>query len=181
MEKAKQQPNFKVVPKRTQRGRFAPITFAFTTRLSLEECIARLEAENRIYRGRLTSIMVSSDGDTYKFRMLLRNSPNRAEATGMLQRWEGTATLVTGRVSAFHISWFELFILSMGPTLFILLALSSGNLTTLLCFSAFCMLFVAGFLEEAQAHRKLVDLIEAAVAPEKDRKRAKAKHHEFPT
>jgi hypothetical protein len=187
MQKVKQQSNFKVVPMRTQRGRFEPITFAFTTRLSLEECVARLEAENPRYSGRVNTALATTNGERYQFRMIYSNGRVRSEANGTIERWAGTETLVKGEASLCYDSKrrFE----SVVTGLLIIGVIVHFGLSANMhndCISVLSIVWIAAFttiwfsvLQQPHAH--LVDILEETVTPEKGRKHdkvsEKAKRH----
>jgi hypothetical protein len=156
--------HFKHVPERTRKGLFSPIEFAFTTRLSLDECVARFERENAHWlQGEVQIEVFPQDNDRYAFTASSKGIWGAPiTAVGRLRRWEGTATLITGEVGSGY-NPFLLFY--MGAIIALIEGILQVNPQG---FFAAVWLAIVGTSVKNKSSDHMIDVIEYIVAPIQD-------------
>lgn len=174
MQKRKSEKGFKHIPRRSRKGLFAPIQFAFTTPVSLEECVHRLEleGEKRLLRPfishsgvyvRLTEI----DSDRYEFLMTSMS----VEASGTLTRWEGTSTLLHGESrDCYRMIHFISFGFLVGIVIYAMLFLVNGSWPGILA-GVLSILILIGLVYWQPYQSRLLNILEDIVAPEPEKKK----------
>jgi hypothetical protein len=159
---------FKHVPERTRKGLFSPIEFAFTTRLSLDECVARFEQENERFLGDIQVELFPENSDMYEFTATSKGTWGApTKATGSLRRWEGTATLVTGEAAT---ESYGTIIFALGMMITLIWALFQQNIVTV-AIAVLCSIFGALIFfvtTRLKSTDYMIDVIEYIVAPIQD-------------